>query len=181
MSKIILFFITLIFTSVATANTKLASDTLTFEVQRERVNNLLNERSAKFSEYDFSVKQKSGFFGLLKSHNDFQKSIRLLEAIIVNDNHIFIETRKLLNLKDSERERFQALAQEYDNQVTAHMKTVSKLQQENRRLNQIINDLKEREHASHMTLYVLLLIAIVGSIAYFIYYRFSKKQNLTKV
>ncbi len=175
MNKILLFFFTLILISPAIAHTKLASDTLTFEVQRDRVNKLLNERSAKFADYDFSLQQKSGFFGLLKSHNDFQKSMNILEEIIVNDNHIFIETRKLIDLKDSERERFQVLAQEYDSQITAHMKTVSKLQKENNRLREVIAELEKKEHNSHMTAYVLLVLSFLAGLIYFIYYRYSKK------
>ena len=171
MNKIIFFFFSLLFSTVAVANTKLVSDTLTFEMQRKRVNDLLNERSAKFSEYDFSLEQKTGFFGLFKSHDDFQYSMNILEDIIINDNHIFLETRKLLDLKDGERERFQALALEYDQQITAHMKTVSKLQKENEKLRTQIKDLQDKEHANNMIWYVLSLLIIFAGIGYFFYYR----------
>src|SRR5690606_18171017 len=104
------------------ANSKyLEADSSLFENQRQRVNMLLEERSRKFGEYDQSLQQRTGIFGLFKSKSDMQKSIDILQAIVINDNNIFIETRKLLDLKDTERDRFQLLATEFDNQVTAYM------------------------------------------------------------
>lgn len=176
MNKILFLFVALVLYIPTNANSKLISDTLTFEVQRQRVNQLLDERSAKFSEYDFSLQQKTGFFGLLKSHQDFENSMQILENIILNDNKIFIETRKLLDLKDGERERFQALALEYDNQITAHMRTVSKLQKENERLHQVIKDLEKKEHTQYMIWYVIVLVLLVFGGAYLFYYRHSKNK-----
>ena len=152
-----------------------------FEDQRSRVNNLLNERSKKFGEYDQSLQQKTGIFGLFKSKNDMQHSIDILKQIVLNDNKIFLETRKLLNLKDSEKERFEKLATEYDQQVTAYMKTISKLQAENDKLRQQINNLQEQDHSSNKYFY-LLLIALTGLIILNIYqFKQLKSKNVTKV
>lgn len=152
-----------------------------FEDQRQRVNQLLNERSRKFGEYDESLKQKTGIFGLFKSKGDMQRSIDILKEIVINDNNIFIETRKLLDLKDSERERYQRMATEYDQQVTAYMKTISKLQQENERLKEKINTLEQEEHqsSSYLSLFIFVTLVLIGIIIYL--YTRLRAKNVTKV
>jgi hypothetical protein len=152
-----------------------------FEDQRKRVNNLLNARNQKFGEYDVSLQQKTGIFGLFKSKNDMQKSIDILKQIVITDNNIFVETRKLLDLKDSEKERFELLATEYDQQVTAYMKTISKLQNENDKLRETIKNLEEEDHSSSTYIYLFILV-IIGLIVALIYqHRLMQSKNLTKV
>lgn len=155
--------------------------TSSFEDQRQRVNNLLNERSKKFGEYDISLQQKSGVFGLFKSKNDLQNSIDILKQIVLNDNNIFVETRKLLELKDSEKERFQELATEYDQQITAYMKTISKLEAENDKLRENITGLEDEYHNSSKYLYLLILVIIGLAITVIYLYRQLKLKNVTIV
>jgi hypothetical protein len=153
----------------------------TFEDQRKRVNNLLNARNQKFGEYDVSLQQKTGIFGLFKSKNDMQKSIDILKQIVITDNNIFVETRKLLDLKDSEKERFEQLATEYDQQVTAYMKTISKLQNENDKLRESIKNLEEEDHSSSTYIYLfsILIVALIAALIY--QYKLLKSKNVTKV
>ena len=171
----LLFNITLLF-----AQTPLDSST-NFEDQRKKVNGLLEARNQRFGEYDVSLQQKTGIFGLFKSKNDMQKSIDILKQIVVTDNNIFIETRKLLELKDGEKERFEELASEYDQQVTAYMKTISKLQMENDKLREKILNLEKEEHSSNTSIY-LFILAIIGLMIAILYlYKQLKAKNVTKV
>ena len=152
-----------------------------FEDQRQRVNNLLNERNQKFGEYDLSLQQKTGIFGLFKSKNDMQKSIDILKQIVITDNNIFVETRKLLTLKDSEKERYQQLATEYDQQVTAYMKTISKLEAQNEKLEQKIITLEDEDHNSSRYIYIFILIIIGLILALMYQFKLLKSKNVTKV
>ena len=152
-----------------------------FEDQRQRVNNLLDARNQKFGEYDVSLQQKTGIFGLFKSKNDMQKSIDILKEIVITDNNIFVETRKLLALKDSEKERFQQLANTYDQQVTAYMKTISKLEAENDKLRDNIKNLQEQDHNSSKYLYLFVLLIIGLIITIFYQHKKFKSKNVTKV
>lgn len=165
-------------TSIALAQDN--PDSISFETQRKRVNDLLDQRSKKFGDYTTSLEQKTGIFGLFKTKNDMQKSIDILKSIVINDNAIFIETRKLLDLKDNQAERYQALANEYDQQVTAYMKTITKLQVENDELRSQISALKDQGHKDNNLLYIALLL-LLGSGFTFAYYKIRKKQNVTKV
>lgn len=156
-------------------------DSISFEQQRKHVNSLLDQRSQKFGEYDLSLEQKTGIFGLFKTKDDMQKSIDILKSIVINDNDIFIETRKLLDIKDNEREKFQKLANEYDAQVTAYMKTISKLQLENENLRNKIADLEDLDHSNNGIVYILILV--IAALSFAIYRLFSKlnAKNVTKV
>lgn len=156
-------------------------DSTSFEQQRRRVNELLDERSRKFEEYNISLDQKTGVFGIFKTKGDMQKSIDILKAVVINDNKIFIETRKLLDLKDVEREKFQKLAAEFDAQITAYMKTISKLQQENDRFGEEIKNHENQEQNGNNISYIsLVIIAVLGFII-FRQHTASKSQKVTKV
>lgn len=139
------------------------TDSTTYETQRAKVNDLLDERIQKFGEYDLSLEQKTGFFGLLKSKQDLQNSNNILQEIVKMDNKIFLETRTLLRIKDYQAERYQHLANKYDNQVTAYMHTISKLQATNEKLNKEIKDLKNEDSKSSifMTLFSFIVIGLL--------------------
>ncbi|WP_140937775.1 hypothetical protein [Sphingobacterium lumbrici] len=159
----------------------LAVDSALFEQQRRRVNTLLDERSRKFEEYNISLDQKTGVFGIFKTKGDMQKSIDILKTIVINDNKIFIEARKLLDLKDVEREKFQTLATEFDTQVTAYMKTISKLQQENDKFRAKIKKLKNEGQSGNNMFYIsCFIIATLGFII-FRQRKALKSQKVTKV
>lgn len=179
----LIFFISVIY--LVNSPTLLAQSPLdttsSFEDQRQRVNQLLNERNRKFGEYDTSLQQKTGIFGLFKSKNDMQKSIDILKQIVLTDNNIFVETRRLLELKDSERKRFEQLAASYDNQVTAYMKTISKLQAHNEALQQKINTLEQEDHQDSTYIYLFILFTIALLIGIIYLYWLLKLKNVTKV
>src|SRR5690606_13655972 len=94
------------------------ADSRTYELQRQKVNQLLEERRARFGKFDESLKKKTGIFGL-KTKKDMQASIDILESIVKTDNNIFVETKKLIDFKDQqlsykefEKERVAEIAKE---------------------------------------------------------------------
>lgn len=154
-------------------------DTSTFEVQRAKVNALLNERTQKFGAFDTSLSKKTGIFGLFKTNADMQKSIDILKEIIQHDNKIFKETRKLLTIKDAHAVRYQQLANQYDDQVTAYMKTISKLQAENEKLRSHHNELKNEDRSDNIIIFALSL-SLLG-LLFIVYkqYTYIKSKKLT--
>lgn len=154
----LLFLFILLFDAVTHSQTN--ADSTSFEVQRQRVNKLLDERRQKFGEYDSSLTKKSGFFGLFKSKGDMEQTIEILKNIVLTDNNIFLETQKLLKIKDYEKENYQQLAKQYDQQVTAYIKTISKLQQENERLRGEL----EHSDSSGNTVTTILWIVVAAAV-----------------
>lgn len=150
------------------------ADSTSFEAQRMRVNKLIEDRKVKFGEYDLSLEKKSAIFGLFKSKDDMQRTIDILKNIVITDNNIFLETRRLISIKDDEKQKFQNLASEYDKQVSAYMGTINKLQKENEKLKKDIENLEGSDNSSNILLYIAL--AIIAVLSYFIY----RNQKITK-
>ncbi len=165
---------------VSNAQTLINNDSLTYEQQREQVNQLLEDRSKRFGEFDTSLEQKTGIFGIFKTKADMQKSIDILKQIVITDNRVFIETKKLLDLKNYQSERYEALAREYDGQVSAYMKTITKLQNENDKLRQDISTLDTKGHDSNIFVYLLITVIAILLIVIYQLYKHNKVKKLTK-
>jgi len=118
-----------------------AQDTLAYEIQRQKVNKLLNERSQRFGEYNQSLQKKTGIFGL-KTKKDMQASIDILKDIVLTDNHIFKETKVLVDYKDLEKTSITAQAEESEDRIDGYVKTISKLQKEQESQQKLINKLE---------------------------------------
>lgn len=144
----------------------ITQDSLSYQSQRQRVNDLLDQRTERFGEYSESLKRKTGIFGLFKRKSDMQQSIDILREIVLNDNNIFVETRKLLDLKDAQSTRYQHLAGEFDQQISAYMKTITKLQNENENLRNQISQMESTDRGSTIFSYfsavaILVLLGVI--------------------
>ncbi|GAA0883074.1 hypothetical protein [Sphingobacterium siyangense] len=169
--------ITVLFCFFGQAKSQNNPDSSSFEVQRSRVNDLLDARQQKFGAYDTSLTQKTGLFGLFKSKGDMQKSIDILKDIVITDNNIFLETQKLLKIKDFEKDKYQQLATDYDKQVSAYIGTISKLQKENEKLRAQGDKTSGNLPLSNILLYIALLtIAVLG----YLLYKFKAQQTASK-
>lgn len=172
----------LIFTLLLPAKPLLAqdslADSLNYELQRQKVNQLLDQRTARFGHFDESLKKRTGIFGL-KTKKDMQASIDILETIVQTDNAIFAETKKLLDFKDQmldfkefEKERVAELAQEYDQRINGYISTISKLQQEQDRLKAEIRELQNRKNTSNGLTFLFIVLLAGGG--FFLWYRKNK-------
>ncbi|TZF82723.1 hypothetical protein FW774_14610 [Pedobacter sp. BS3] len=120
------------------------ADTSAYQLQRTKVNRLLDERSMKFGQYDQSLTMHTGIFGL-KTKKDMQRSIDILTEIVQTDNHIFRELKILLDYKDLEKTQAATKASDVEGRINAYMQTIAKLQQQNDRLNAQINTLEKQK------------------------------------
>ena len=144
-----------------------------FEAQRNKVNDLLNQRSTRFGQYNESLQQRTGIFGL-KTKRDMQASIDILQQIVITDNDIFRETKQLLDFKDFEKSQATEQATEFDGRINGYVKTISKLQQEQERLGHEIHALE----ASERRYKGLLLLAVLGFVT--ILWLLMRRKKLTK-
>lgn len=154
-------------------DTTLQIDTA-YEAQRNKVNELLTQRSARFGDFNESLQQRTGIFGL-KTKRDMQASIDILKQIVLTDNEIFRETKQLLDFKDFEKTQIAEQATEFDSRINAYIKTISKLQQEQQQLQQEIRSLQHSNRRYMGFLFLVLFILIIG-VGLFI-----RHKKLTKV
>lgn len=109
------------------------SDSLKYQIQRLKINNMLNARSQKFGEYVNSLDRRTGIFGL-KTKKDMQNSINILTDIIQTDNQILKETKLLLTFKTFEQEKLKSKKEEFETKSLGYMRSYNKLEARNTQL-----------------------------------------------
>jgi uncharacterized protein (DUF3084 family) len=148
------FFLALIYSSLSAQ-----SDTSAYTIQRNKINNLLAERSARFGQYDKSLKQRSGIFGL-KTKKDMQASNDILTQIVLTDNDIFSELKILLDYKDFEKQEIQSRAETVEGRIGRFQTTIARLQQENERI-KIQSEKKRSDSQAYKDLPVSIHYSVV--------------------
>lgn len=138
----------------------LAQDTLAYEVQRQRVNSLLEQRSARFGQFDQSLKARTGIFGL-KTKKDMQASIDILKEIVRTDNNIFKETKVLLDYKDMEKTFISSEAQQSTKRINGYISTISKLEKKQEEQLLTIQQLQQRSSRYLVVSLFSILLVIV--------------------
>ncbi|MGV3764277.1 hypothetical protein [Parapedobacter sp.] len=151
-----------------------AADTAGYEAQRQKVNELLQKRSARFGQFDESLKKRTGIFGL-KTKKDMQASIDILKQIVFTDNDIFRETKMLLDYKEFEKSQIAQQANEFDGRINGYIKTISKLQREQERLSAEVDRL-ENNNLRNQGLLTLFALTTVGIGIWL----FVRRQKVTK-
>ena len=165
---LLLFLITMAFDLDAQQN-----DTSAYQLQRLKVNALLSQRSNRFGQYDQSLDNRTGIFGM-QTKGDIKKSNEILRQIVLNDNNIFKELKVLLDYKDQEVKRVKLEASSSNSRIQNYMLTIKKLQDENERLkNQ--NGPFETKGAIYYLSLVLLFVFAGLSIFYYRKYRQASK------
>lgn len=109
------------------------SDTSSYSTQRVKINTLLAARSLKFGQYDESLKQRSGIFGL-QTKKDLRNSNDILRDVVLNDNQILKEIKVLMEYKDLQNEQKIVQADQNSDRMKGYMLTIKKLQDKQKEL-----------------------------------------------
>lgn len=161
LSYIINFLLPFVFTiCIYPATFAQKTDSTKFDLQRERVNKMIEARSNRFGDFDKSIKQKTGVFGIFKTKKDMQNSIEILKSIVIADNNILLETKKLIDIKDNEQLFLNQQNQQFESQITGYINTISKLQEENEKLKEQWKN--QQNLISKNTLFICIIFILVG-------------------
>lgn len=151
-------------------NATFAQDTTAYELQRNKINAMLAERSARFGQYEESLNTRTGIFGF-QTKRDIKNSNEILRQIAINDNNIFTELKVLLDYKDIQ---FQQVKSNVDNnqlRIDSYKKTIRDLQVKNEEL--LTYNQKIGKNADYLQL-LLTLFVIATVVCIFIIYRKNK-------
>ncbi len=155
------------------------SDTSAYNIQRNKINQLLDERRAKFSQYDNSLTKRSGIFGL-KTKKDMQASNDILTQIVITDNNIFSELRILLDFKDFEKKEVEHRAETVEGRIGRFQSTITRLQQENDRRK--AESEKQVSQANIMLIYLLSsMLALIVAVIYAIKLKKLRKADIKSI
>ncbi len=148
------------------------ADSLAYQLQRNKINGMLDSRVAKFGQFTESLNKKTGIFGF-KTKKDMQKSMDILKQIIETDNAILKETKSLLDFKTYQQEKVASESKESEGRNMGYMRTINKLQTQNDTLSKDSQELKKSKKFYQLVSFALALAII--SFALFVFRKISSK------
>ena len=143
-----------------------AQDSASYELQRDKINAMLKDRSARFGQYDNSLNTKTGIFGL-QTKKDIRNSNEILRQITLSDNDIFTEIKVLLDYKDIQFQQVKSNV-DYDKmRIESYKKTIRDLQLKNEEL--LNYNQKISKTTNYYQLALILMLIVLGVLSFIIY------------
>jgi hypothetical protein len=142
---------------------QVSSDSLAYQAQRKKINDMLARRKQKFGQYDASLTKHTGIFGL-QTKKDIRVSNDILMDIVKTDNDIFVQTKILLDYRTFQQNQAQAHSSEADSSNIGFMNSINKLRAENARLTQDeVAAVAAQQNTSQRSLFIIigLLVAVL--------------------
>jgi hypothetical protein len=143
---------------------KVNTDSMAYQLQRAKINQMLDVRRQKFGQYDESLKQHTGIFGL-QTKKDIRRSNDILMDIVKTDDDLFREIKVLMDYRVYQQQQVQSKSTETENVNLGFMNTINRLRQQIDLLKQEAQ--KEKEHEGHLLrIFITLFVLMFGSILY---------------
>ncbi|WP_432712808.1 hypothetical protein [Pedobacter sp.] len=171
MTKYLLLFFMLCFS----VSTMAQADSTAYQLQRNKVNALLTQRSAKFGQYQQSLNARTGIFGM-QTKKDIKNSNEILRQITLNDNKIFREIKVLMNYKEMQVQQVQNSAAANSDRMNRYMLAIKKLQDKNQLLSKQLADAEKNQQASFYANIGLAAALIISLLILFIKTRKQKRR-----
>jgi hypothetical protein len=140
------------------------TDSAAYQEQRKKINTMLAGRAEKFDQYNESLTQHTGIFGL-QTKKDIRRSNDILMDIVTTDNDIFKQLKILLQYRIFQQAQVQNHARETEQNIVGFMQTINKLRNQNEQLKiaaVAAQSRQERMKLIFMAVIVLMLAVIVG-------------------
>jgi len=150
-----------------------SQDSTAYELQRNKINTMLAERSARFGQYDQSLNARTGIFGF-QTKRDIKNSNEILRQIAINDNNIFTELKVLLDYKDLQFQEVKSNVDHSQLRIDSYKKTIRDLQVKNEEL--LTYNQKISKNTGLLQL-LLTLFVITTAICIFMIYRKVKVEK----
>jgi hypothetical protein len=152
------------------------SDSLAYRFERQKINTMLANRTAKFGQYDQSLNMHTGIFGI-QSKKDIRRSNDILADIVKTDDDIYKEIKVLLDLRTFQKTQAQSHSKEIEDRTLGYMQTINKL----RNQLDLMKAEAEKQQQRYNELMRNFIIAIgVAALAILLLFRRKKKQVTTK-
>jgi hypothetical protein len=143
---------------------KANTDSLAYQLQRKKINEMLDVRKQKFGQYEESLKKHTGIFGL-QTKKDIRRSNDILMDIVNTDNDIFRELKILLDYRTYQQQQVQTHSVEAENNNLGFMNTINRLRQQ---VDQLKLDAANEKQAQAKAIrtYIIVFVLMLGSILY---------------
>lgn len=178
MKKLLLFILAL---SSLTASAQLNPDSIAYNLQRQKINLMLAQRTQKFGQYQQSLSQHTGIFGL-QTKKDIRHSNDILMDINKTDDEIYAQVKILLQMTVFQKQQVLDKTRETEersNQTEKYnitfMNAINRLRTENEQLKAKLDN-AERSQQRIITGFVLAILLIGASIFWFRKKNFAMKR-----
>jgi len=140
------------------------TDSLAYQLERQKINNMLAQRTLKFGQYDESLSMRTGIFGF-QTKRDIRRSNDILMDIVKNDDSIYKEIKILLEYRTFQQTQVQNHSKETDENNIGFMNTINKLRNQ---VDQLKADAEKQEQQQQkkQLFYILIFILMLASILY---------------
>ena len=173
MKKIILLALFSVF--IADVYAQVNTDSLAYQLQRKKINGMLDIRRQKFGQYDESLSQQTGIFGL-QTKKDIKRSNDILMDIVKTDDDIFQQLKILLDYRTFQQKQVESHSNQADSSNIGFMNEINKLRLQNDKL---VHDAEiadqERQKKTQMSL--LIIIGLIVVVVFLLRARFVKKRT----
>jgi hypothetical protein len=169
MKRIFVFFLFLF--CLADAQAQVNSDSIAYQAQRKKINDMLDQRKLKFGQYTQSLSMHTGIFGL-QTKKDIRRSNDILMDIVKTDEDIFVQTKILLEYRTFQQTQVQSRSAETSDANYGLMSTINKLRAQNEKLKE---DAEAQQHKSTQTA-MAIIAALIIIILLLLRARFARKR-----
>jgi hypothetical protein len=156
----------------AQANT----DSVAYQRQRLKINSMLAVRSQKFGQYDQSLSQHTGIFGL-QTKKDIRRSNDILMDIVKTDNEIYKELKILLDYRAFQQTQAVDKSKEVEGNALESMYTITRLQKQLEKLKKQDDENIRLSDKASLNFKIIVFI-LVGIILFLLKNQIRRKENL---
>jgi len=138
------------------------SDSVAYQRQRQKINDMLAVRSQKFGQYDKSLSEHTGIFGF-QTKKDIRRSNDILMDIVKTDNAIYAQLKILLEYRTFQQNQAVDKSKETENTALQSMYTINRLQNQLEKLKKEQDEnIKIQDKASlNFKIIVFILVGII--------------------
>ncbi|HEY9002901.1 MAG TPA: hypothetical protein VIM89_16220 [Mucilaginibacter sp.] len=148
------------------------SDSLAYQLQRAKINQMLENRRQKFGQYDQSLKKHTGIFGL-QTKKDIRRSNDILMDIVKTDDDIFRELKILMDYRVFQQQQAQTHSTQSENVTLAYMNTINRLREQIEQLK-----LEAEKEKAHQQSLLRILIGVVVLLFVSILFLLTRKRTV---
>jgi hypothetical protein len=165
MKKLITAFLLCLLYTFAFAQ-KNSVDSMAYQLQRAKINQMLDVRRQKFGQYEESLSKHTGIFGL-QTKKDIRRSNDILMDIAKTDDDLFREIKILMDYRVFQQQQAQTHSTETENVNLGFMTTINKLRQQSDQSKQELLHEKHRQ-VKQLRIFIIVFVLMLGSILYLI-------------
>jgi len=154
---------------------QVSADSLAYQAQRKKINDMLGQRKIKFGQYDQSLNEHTGIFGL-QTKKDIRRSNDILMDIVKTDNDIFGQLKILLDYKTFEQKEVQSHFVDADTSRIGYMTTINKLRNQNDKLKHDAVLMEQEQQKAKQTA-LAIIFALIIVIIFFLRAKYVKKDK----